>query len=286
MATVIIAACNEASIIRDTLSALIEGCENRDYQILVICNGCSDDTEKIIQQDFADVICVSLEQASKSLAIRFAESLSPGFPRLYLDADIILATADAKALFDAGTKQEAPALIVPSSTIITQQSQMAVKRFYKVWYNTPFVQQLGYGAGAYLLNQAGRKRFNEWPRLIADDGFVRSQFNTSEIHILHSLKVIVKAPLTTSILIKVKARSKLGNLELKQFLNDHQFEDRHILVPKKTTESELETDSMATAPINAIDILIYKLVNIAALLLARWQFFTGNDSWAKDNSNR
>lgn len=285
MPTVIIAAYNEAAVIRDTLRSLNEGCENGHYQILVVCNGCNDGTEKIIQQEFSSVICISLEQASKALAIRHAESLSLGFPRLYLDADIILNSTDAKSLFDIGTKQLDPALIVPGSSVITQQSQTAVKRFYKTWYSTRFVQQLGFGAGAYMLNKAGRERFNKWPRLIADDGFVRSQFSQSEIHVRQSLKVTVKAPLTTGTLIKVKARSKLGNLELKKFLKSQQLNDHYFQKPENTNRSDVETETAAPA-INIIDTLTYKLINIAALLLARWQFFTGHYSWARDNSNR
>lgn len=287
MPTVIIAAYNEAAVIGDTLHSLIDGCENGDYQILVICNGCSDRTEEVVQQDFSSVICISIEQASKAMAIRHAESLSPGFPRLYMDADIKLSTNDAKILFDAGSEQKKPALIVPSSTVITERSQSSVKRFYKTWYNTKFVQQLGFGAGVYLLNKAGRDRFTHWPLLIADDGFVRSQFNISEIHILDSLKVTVKAPLTGSTLIKVKARSKLGNLELKQFLksqdpNDHYFHNR-----ENTNRSALEAaNTEHEQSISIIDIATYNLINFAALLMARWQFFIGNYSWARDNSNR
>lgn len=287
MPTIIIAACNEESIIRDTLRSLTKGCEDGDYQILVVCNGCSDSTGKIIQQEFNSVIYASIDQASKALAIRYAESLSPGFPRLYLDADIKLKAADAKALFDIGTEQMAPALIIPSSTVITEQSQTAVKRFYKAWYNTRFVQQLGFGAGAYLINKAGRMRFNVWPRLIADDGFIRSQFNTSEIHIQHSIKVFVKAPLTTSTLIKVKARSKLGNLELKQFLKKQRKSNHYFQSFENTNKRLFKTDDMVQKlPTNTINKLTYKLINIAALFMARWQFFTGNYSWARDNSNR
>lgn len=282
MPTVIIAAYNEASVIRDTLGSLIGGCESGDYQIIVACNGCHDGTEKIIQQEFRSAICISLKKASKSLAIRHVESLSPGFPRLYLDADITIKSTDAKRLLNIANKHLKPALIVPGSSVTTQNSQRAVQRFYKTWYNTGFVQRLGYGSGAYLLNHAGRKRFNEWPQLISDDGFVRSQFKQSEIFIIDSLKVKVKAPLTTSILIKVKARSKLGNLELNRFLKKHESSFLNYQTHKNKNKCDVKTDNASTL----IDILTYRLINIAALLLARWQSFKGHYSWSRDNSTR
>jgi hypothetical protein len=229
---------------------------------------------------------VSIEQASKALAIRHAESFSPGFPRLYLDADIKLEAADAKSMFDAASERVSPALIVPGSRVITEHSQSAVKRFYRTWYNTRFVQHLGFGAGAYLLNQPGRRRFEEWPILIADDGYVRSQFNVSEIEVLHSIKVTVKAPLTTCTLIKVKSRSKLGNLELKQFLTKQPLSTHYFQNLENTTKRRSETNNTVSIQISALDTLTYKLINIVALFMARWQFYTGHYSWARDNSNR
>ena len=275
IATVIIAAYNEASLIRSTLSALIHN--DNHYQVLVICNGCNDNTEDIIKREFNNVLCYSIPQASKSLAIRYAESLNPGFPRLYLDADIQLNAVDAIALIQYAKARSDPALVVPASYIDKQKCHRLVKRFYRAWYQTSFVQELGFGAGAYLLNKSARDRFDIWPELIADDGFVRSQFNTQEIHVLAKYKTYVKAPKDIFSLINVKTRSKLGNIELNNYL-DRSGTSRSQKLPIKRPQTLTKS--------NKLDKLVYLVVNLIALTLAKWQSFTGFKSWSRDNSNR
>lgn len=280
-ATIIIAAYNEASVIRETLQQLHRAHAPSSYQILVICNGCTDDTEKIIHDEFQNVLCHSLKKSSKALAIRHAESLNPGFPRLYLDADINLSAADADRFISKARDHELEALLIPSSKVTTTQCSTMVKAFYRAWYNTPHVQTFGYGAGAYLINQAGRDRFGLWPELVADDAFIRSQFRTEETHLIQSIKVGVKAPKTLWSLIKVKARSKFGNLELKAY-------SKHIRVNDENNETTriANTKSSAIAPLQPGDKLIYLMINLIALSLAKWQFIRGKNRWFRDNSNR
>lgn len=276
-ATIIIAAYNEASLIRSTLNALLSDKKNDYYQVLVICNGCTDNTEKIIHDEFETVLCHSIPQASKSLAIRYAESLKPGFPRLYLDADIELNAVDAVDIIRYTQNRTNAALVIPASSIYTKNSDYFVRCFYRAWYNTFFVQQLGFGAGAYLLNKAARSRFDLWPELIADDGFIRSQFDTQETHVLSQYQVRVKAPKNLLSLIKVKSRSKLGNIELDKYLStkgsENSLKNTKELIDKKNTT-------------NSFDKFIYRLINITALTLAKWHSFTGFKSWSRDNSNR
>ncbi len=278
--TIIIAAYNEASTIQNTLTTLTDSTSTvsgiSTFQILVICNGCSDNTAELVTQNFPQVHCYSIEQASKALAIQTAESLNPGFPRLYLDADIELSNANALTLFSLASNTQSAALFIPSSVTIKDQSSVLVRRFYSAWQKTPYTKVLGYGAGAYLLNSAGRKRFNVWPELIADDAFVRSQFSTEEIQIVAECKVLVKAPKDLRSLIAVKARSKRGNLELKRYFElnssnkyDHKQGKRHRL-----------------SPTNTPNIIVYILVNLIALAIAKAQHLTGSKKWLRDQSNR
>jgi len=270
-ATIIIAAYNESKNIQKTLSHLLTEAVD-SYQILVVCNGCTDDTENLVRS-FKNVHCHSLQQASKALAIQYAESLNPGFPRLYLDADIELSSLDARTLFDAANKHLQAALIIPSSKLIDKHSSTLVKRFYRHWYQTPYVQQSGYGAGAYLINKAGRKRFGQWPELIADDAFVRHHFNFDEIHIVTSVHTYVLAPKTIWSLINIKTRSKLGNMELKAYLRER---------PSNKLISIADT----TSSFNWFDSTIYAFVNVVALYRAKWHFLLGIKKWHRDNSNR
>jgi len=275
-ATIIIAAYNETTVIRKALTLLSNADFSHEYQIIVVCNGCNDGTEKVVQNEFKNIHCYSLEQASKALAIRYAESLNPGFPRLYLDADIELQASDVVWLINYAAQYTVPALIVPGSIAVVDDCDALVKSFYRAWYNTRHVRSLGFGAGAYLLNHTGRKRFDDWPELMADDGFIRTQFRADEIHITQSCRVRVKAPKSLLVLLKVKTRSKLGNLELKNYL-------KHIGRAKLKQPATID---QVSTKLKWYDRVVYLSVNIAALVLAKWQYSTGKKVWHRDSSNR
>ena len=273
-ATIIMPAHNEEAIIRNTLQELCRAQRAAEFQVIVVCNGCTDKTEQIVLNEFPTVHCASLKQASKALAIRFAESLNPGFPRIYLDADIGLSASDADQLIAISKSVVTPQLLVPRSELICHDSSTLVKSFYRAWYATPHVQKNGYGAGVYVLNESGRRRFNKWPELIADDAFVRSYFSIEETCISDNVTVHVKAPKTLWSLLKIKTRSKYGNLELKKHFNQLLKNEQ-----KKQTWSNMSA-------ISARDRLTYYLVNAVALMWAKWQYLRGVRTWHRDNSHR
>jgi len=275
-ATIIIAAYNEESVISKTLQALTSEDESDPYQILVICNGCTDKTHQIIKKNFKNVHCHSITKASKSLAIRYAEALKPGFPRIYLDADIKLKAQDATYLFKLASQQQSAALVVPASKLNTHQSSTLVKSFYRAWYKTSHIKESGYAAGIYLINELGRKRFGEWPELTADDTFARKQFAKHEIHIDDSISVEVRAPKSIWSLIKIKSRSKFGNLELQSHENIN-FNKTHQPT-KYSLRQQLRT-------MKWYDAISYVTINFIALCIAKWQFNRGSKLWLRDTSN-
>lgn len=274
-ATIIIAAHNEESTIRATLTALGGG-RSSNFTIMVVCNGCVDNTETIVRKEFPEVVCESLNQASKANAIRHAESLGIGFPRVYLDADIQLSQSMAEHLIRHALHCNNAALVIPRSHTLLEGCNNAVKRFYQVWYETPYVKLQGFGAGCYVLNQTGRARFGEWPDLIADDGFVRTQFASHEITINQYSYVTVKAPKSLWSLLKVKARSKYGNLQLR----DHQRNNTatwHQYSAVNLGQSSTQT---------TLNLFIYLVINSLAASMAKWHKLTGSFLWHRDNSNR
>jgi glycosyltransferase involved in cell wall biosynthesis len=275
---IIIPAHNEQAVIKNTLSQLGGGRSNI-FQIVVICNGCDDLTESIVREHFPLVYCESLGKPSKALAIRQAEMLDIGFPRLYLDADIVISESTVEGLFEHAIEKSGPALLVPHSVTIVDNSSRWVQRFYHSWYQTAFVKQRGFGAGCYLVNLAGRTRFGDWPDLIADDGFIRTQFADKETHIVTSQSVEVGAPKSLWSLLKVKSRSKYGNLQLRRYLTDNNIVNRQA-----TINSGIKFAPEST--LSLLDIFIYNTVNALAFGIAKWHHLTGSFVWHRDNTNR
>ena len=90
MISVIIPAQNEARSIGRGLASLLDGLVDDELQIVVVCNGCTDDTAEIARRFGPPVEVVETPVASKSAALRRGEEIATGFPRFYVDADVEL----------------------------------------------------------------------------------------------------------------------------------------------------------------------------------------------------
>lgn len=216
LASIIIPAHNEASVIERTLRELLHDGTAGRWEIIVVANGCSDDTGAIARRFEPHVHVVETQKASKSHALNLGDQAATVFPRLYLDADIQIAPADVdkliRVLENAG---DAPCLVVPRlQPVYGERSAWGVKAFYTIWQRTPAGRRGLIGTGIYGLNEAGRCRFGEFPELIADDGYVRRVFDQTERIVIKEVGSRVAVPQTLSALIKIKTRSRLGNYEL------------------------------------------------------------------------
>jgi len=89
MATVIIPAHNEASVIEDCLDSIVNQ-QGIDH-IIVPCNGCTDNTVDIVTNKYPSVVCLDIATPSKTNALNVAEEkakeLGISFPIFYIDAD-------------------------------------------------------------------------------------------------------------------------------------------------------------------------------------------------------
>ncbi len=72
------------------------------------------------------------------------------------------------------------------------------------------------GVGIYALSEEGRRRFDKFPSIIADDGYVRRLFKPHERICVEECRSIVTAPSSLWGLIKIKTRSRLGRYELSE----------------------------------------------------------------------
>ena len=90
LGSVVIPARDEARVIRRTLDALFTDFEPSELEVIVVCNGCADDTARVARASGHPVRVRELRAASKPAALRCADAEATAFPRLYLDADVLL----------------------------------------------------------------------------------------------------------------------------------------------------------------------------------------------------
>ena len=200
--SILIPAHNEAAVIARCLDALFEDVCPGELEAVVVCNGCSDDTARVVRDSEHDVMVLESDVPSKPEALRMGERVLKAFPRLYLDADVILRGRSALALCER--LRQGPALAArPPILYEVDGASGPVRRYYKARERlTADIVSL-WGAGIYGLSQEGRARFGAYPDIVGEDLFVDSQFAEHEVEVVCSAPVIVRAPRRTADLVRI-----------------------------------------------------------------------------------
>lgn len=213
MISVVIPARNEAAVLARALAALTEGATEGELEVIVACNGCTDRTHAIAAGWGAPVRAVESPVASKAGALRAGDSQARGFPRFYVDADVVLPNRSLQAVAQA--LRSGPALVAsPRLEVDDSRSSWCVRAYYAIWTRLPYHRDGLIGSGVYAVSEAGRRRFDSFPDLISDDGWVRLQFAPEERLSVAEAEFRIVAPTTLRALIGVKLRSQKGAIQL------------------------------------------------------------------------
>jgi glycosyltransferase involved in cell wall biosynthesis len=211
--SVVIPAHNEERAIGACLTRLLSECVPGELDVVVVCNGCRDRTEEVARSFGAPVRVESLAAASKAGALRRGDKVAEGFPRAYLDADVDLTLRDLRAV--AAALDEGHALVASASLEMdTSASSLLVRSYYRFHTRLPTVAEDVVGRGLYVLSEEGRSRFDEFPDLLGDDHYVRSQFRDSERMVVSAARSTVRAPGTLGALVGRKIRVAAGNRQV------------------------------------------------------------------------
>jgi glycosyltransferase involved in cell wall biosynthesis len=210
--SIVIPAYNEEAVIGRCLSALLKDAAAGEFEIIVACNGCVDRTVEIARSYGPDVTVVETETRSKAAAMNLGNRTAKSLPRYFIDADMQLETASIRRLNQA-FKETAALAISPRLRFDHSLSSWPVRAYYRTWMLQPYFQG-GLGGGCYGVSAEGLKRLNEFPNLTADDEYVRRLFEPHERVRVKDVEVTVICPRHLDELVKIKTRSRRGNVEL------------------------------------------------------------------------
>lgn len=211
MVSVIIAAHDEEAVIGGCLDAL--AAEPIDLQIVVSANGCSDHTAEVARARGA--VVVERTEPGKPAALNAAERVAEGFPRVYLDADIVPPAGAIAALTRALDESSGILATMPVRRFDTTGRPWPVRAYYRINERLPVFRTGLFGRGLIVLSESGRARFGEFPEMTADDLFLDAQFAESEKAEVAGVEVAVEAPLTTRDLVNRLVRVRRGNAEMR-----------------------------------------------------------------------
>jgi len=100
--------------------------------------------------------------------MRLGDAHAEGFPRLYLDADVELGTADARALA-AALRTPGVLAAAPQRSFTMDDSTLVVRMYYDVWQQLATVQNGLFGRGVVGVSAGGHERLTSLPEVMNDD---------------------------------------------------------------------------------------------------------------------
>ncbi len=222
MISVLIPANNEADRIGACLAAILASplpqAPDKRPEIIVIANGCNDDTATIAS-DYTDMavskgwylIVLNVQEGGKLNALNIGDECASYDIRIYLDADVIVSPLLIGQLH-AVLNADVP--VYASGTVIITQPKTWISRAYKrIYARVPFFTQGVPGCGLFAVNGQGRARWDHFPDIISDDTFVRLQFSPEE-RISVSATYLWPIVEGFSNLVKVRNRQDAGVMQI------------------------------------------------------------------------
>jgi glycosyltransferase involved in cell wall biosynthesis len=273
--SVVIPAHNEAKVIGRGLNSLFDSL-GAGIEVVVVCNGCTDGTAEVARAAGHRLTVIELDVASKAEALRAADRFATAFPRVYLDADVLVSGTAVHAVLEHLSRPGALAAR-PPLVFATSSSSWVVRRFYRARAQIPAVMGSLWGAGMYALSAEGRGRFDEFPLLVADDLFVDRLFRTDEIDVVDTTPVVVMASATASGLLATFRRTFRGNRAIGE-----------IAATDRPGTRATVRDLLRLArrgPTEFVDAAVYAAVVIWARALA-WSHSRASRVWERDDTSR
>lgn len=265
---VIIPVYNEAIKLRKTAPILKTALTGLCAHVIYVLNATTDDSSLVIRNVFGHTAhIINLPIASKTGALRAADSVSTHTLRVYLDADIIVEahtfSALLKPLIDGHADLTSARLIAD----ISQCHGLAL-RISRVW-----ADQLSRRHDAFMcctaINETGLQQRGPWPDIFADDDWARNRIHPSRRMIIETAKAYMSPPQDIKNWLKVRVRWIRGSKELKRISTKENYTSVTSVKPKGSL----------------LDLTVYYVIRLAAEPLVYLQKNT-HDYWGTDNSTR
>lgn len=273
--SVVVPAHNEAAGIRRILGLLASGPSDREVEVIVSCNGCTDETAEVAR-GFQNVVVVETPQASKRLAMQAADEVARHGVRAYLDADVAISRKDVLALVDA--LDDVTIATGPERHLSLDGSSWTVRWYYDVWQRLPQVREGLFGRGLIVLAPQGHERVRRLPMVMSDDLAISEAFTRQERKVVPGAVAVIEAPRTVRDLVRRRIRIATGNSQLDQL-------GMRSAVARTSVGDLLRIAS--GSPVLAAKVAVFVAVTGAGRLLARRRIRRGDfTTWLRDESSR
>jgi Glycosyl transferase family 2 len=275
-ASIVIPAHNEERGIGRLLDALAGRGSTSEFELIVVCNGCTDATVDVAGRYAPAVRVIELPEPSKRAALKRGDREATTFPRLYVDSDVDLDASSARALVAA---LRGPVLAAAPVRVIPRDgASWVVRAYYDVWEQLPQVQSAPFGRGVVAISEAGHERIRDLPPAMSDDLAMTAVFDDPERTVVAGARVVIRPPRTARDLVRRRIRVNTGNAEL----------DRVGARPDSLrTSPGMLLDIARRRPALAPKLVVYVGVVLAGRIGARRRIRRGDfHTWLRDDSSR
>ncbi|HEX4337008.1 MAG TPA: glycosyltransferase family 2 protein [Polyangiaceae bacterium] len=279
MFSIVIPAYNEAAVIERCLRTMLDGARPDELEIIVVANGCKDDTAERARAFGGPVRVIETPVGSKIGALNLGDSAARHFPRMYIDADIQV-TIDALRQVAALLGDDSPIVVAAPQAMFSYEGRpLLVRSFYKVWTSLPFFTENLIGAGFYAFSRKGRERFESFPDIIGDDAFARLIARPEERLALKHATFTISPPRNLRAVAKIQTRARAGNYELRAKFPE--------LMENETTSAQRSLKIIASRLDLWMHAPVYLGVMGYAKLRAHLKLKRGQEKiWERDNTGR
>jgi glycosyltransferase involved in cell wall biosynthesis len=211
--SIVVPAHNEGKVIGRCLESMTRGADPGELEILVVCNGCTDDTARVAARFGPDVRVLESPVASKNAALNLGNREARSYPRFFVDADIVLPIESIRRVADRLRSGEVHGA-APRIRVDLEKRGWPIRAYYDIWMRTPYVNEGMMGSGVYAISEEGGSRFEAFPDIIADDAFARLLFTPEERESVQDAWFLMTPPETLRSLIHINVRRRVGLYEM------------------------------------------------------------------------
>ncbi|GAB89090.1 glycosyltransferase [Gordonia rhizosphera] len=276
-ARIVIPAHNEERAISRLLAALNPNVGANPYEVIVVCNGCTDRTADIARAQ-PGVNVIELDRPSKFNAMQVGSASATVLPLVFIDADVEIGVDDIAHLIgplEAGSVlASAPLRVIPLG-----EANWIVRSYYKVWERLPRVESGLFGRGVIALANEAIDRFVAIPEVMSDDLAISDLFSERERVIVADSTVVIHPPRTTAALLRRRVRVITGIVQAE------------MLGVTNATESKTSVRDLVRiarqSPSAALSVPVFAAVTVAARIRAR-SVIRRRDfvTWQRDETSR
>lgn len=274
---VVVPAHDEERVVARCVRALLDGADPAELRVVVVSNGSGDATVERARAAVRPgelVEVVETAAASKVGALRRGLARADGAAVLVVDADVVVPVGTARELIRA---VRGPGAWVAGARPVldTSGASWAVRRYYRVWQELPYVRGGVIGTGVFALSADAVAQIGTFPDVVNDDGWVRRRFPAGKRRLVDAPFTVVAAR-TVRALTARRARVLNGNRQLDAELGPD---------PEGGTWAAVGR-GLADRRFGPLDAATFVLVTVVTRLRAAARRRRGDTGWSTDATSR